>query len=294
MAQPKQNPTKIIKSVISGIFIFAGLGLVSEIVAPAAPYVANQLKSDLGYVLMIFGIGIFLSRRPTVSTLILFFLVSSYAFLFGNDQFNAMIFRNKVKFTYVSLVAIGGSLAFELIVNFNRLKRQEEAIAASLGNIQSLYIKRLDMIPAIAGQVEKFLDHERSVFVEVSAARSGMALPAGTAADSKSLLAFQKADQALLQFKVASEAYPELKSASQSEGIMATVLEIEAEILNSRNAFNASVLEFNRELKMFPMVLISKYLGLVPSAYFDAQLKSDSGQTAYASMRAPQSSATLK
>ena len=71
------------------------------------------------------------------------------------------------------------------------------------------------------------------------------------------------------QFKIAVENYPDLKSNTNFLQLQATLNEVEEQISASRRAFNASILDYNNGVEMFPTNILANVMGYSRRASFE-------------------------
>ncbi|MBN1639374.1 MAG: LemA family protein, partial [Ignavibacteriales bacterium] len=71
------------------------------------------------------------------------------------------------------------------------------------------------------------------------------------------------------QLKVAVENYPNLKANENFLQLQGSLNEVEEQISAARRAYNASVLDFNNGIEMFPMSIFAKLMGYKRKASFE-------------------------
>src|SRR3990172_1526004 len=111
----------------------------------------------------------------------------------------------------VFVLGIFSILAFTVIFIYNKLVRLRNTAKSSWSDIDVQLKKRYDLVPNLVETVKGYASHEKSVFENVTKARS-MAMQAGTPEEkAKAEGMFRETLKSL--FAVA-EAYPELKANS--------------------------------------------------------------------------------
>lgn len=118
--------------------------------------------------------------------------------------------------------------------------------------------RRLDLIPNLVNTVKGYATHEKTVFDDVTAARSAMMGAQGPADTAKAENQFQGALKSL--FAVA-EAYPDLKANQSFQELQAELVDTEDKIQASRRFYNGVVRDFNTKRKVFPTSVFAGMLG---------------------------------
>jgi LemA protein len=154
----------------------------------------------------------------------------------------------------VAVVVIVGlyGIYVSLINKKNNLK---EAIAG----VDVQLKKRYDLIPNMLKAAAKFMEHEKSIFTEVTKLRE-RALNASSFADK--IEADKELNGALRSFNVQAEAYPELKSDTAMVTAQQAMAETEEHIAAARRFYNSAVKEYKNALEIFPSSLVAKMMGL--------------------------------
>ncbi|MBU2025922.1 LemA family protein, partial [Patescibacteria group bacterium] len=130
--------------------------------------------------------------------------------------------------------------------------------------------RRYDLIPNLVETVKGFAKQEKSVFKEVTEARSN-AMQAQTPKDKA------QAENALAGtlkslFAVA-EAYPQLKSNENFLDLQKQLSQIEDEVQKSRRYYNGNVRDFNTKIQIFPNNLVAPIFGFKQFDFFQADAK---------------------
>ncbi|MDB5182741.1 MAG: hypothetical protein JWO47_525 [Candidatus Saccharibacteria bacterium] len=132
--------------------------------------------------------------------------------------------------------------------------------------------RRLDLIPNLVNTVKGYATHEKTVFEDVTAARSAMVNASGPADTAKAENQFQTAMKSI--FAVA-EAYPELKANENFKELQAELVDTEDKIQASRRFYNGVVRDFNTKRKVFPTSIFAGMLGFNKDREFFDVAESD-------------------
>jgi len=134
-----------------------------------------------------------------------------------------------------------------LITTRNRVKESWSGIDVQLK-------RRTDLIPNLIETVKGYAKHEKSVFENVTKARSALlgAKSAKDAAQADNILT-----GALKSLFAVAENYPDLRAS-------------ENKIAASRQFYNSNVLDFNTKIQVFPNSIIANLFRFEASEFFEA------------------------
>lgn len=159
---------------------------------------------------------------------------------------------------------VTGVLVYAIII-YNELVRLRNDNDRAWANIDVLLKQRHDEIPNLVETVKGYMQHERQVLENVTAARAS-ALSAITVA--------QKAQADLLMtgalrglFAVA-ENYPQLKANENFLKLQNRISELEERIADRREFFNDDVNTYNTRIRQIPDVLLANFMSLKPREMF--------------------------
>ncbi len=145
-----------------------------------------------------------------------------------------------------------------LAAMYNSLVRLNVRASEAWSDITVQLKRRADLIPNLVNTVKGYAAHEKTVFEDVTKARSAM-LDAKTPADAaKADNMFQQTMKSI--FAVA-EAYPELKANENFKELQAELTDTEDKIQASRRFYNGVVRDFNTKRKVFPTSIFANMLG---------------------------------
>lgn len=160
----------------------------------------------------------------------------------------------------IALIVIIGAIVAGMYNGLVRLNIQADE---AWSDITVQLKRRYDLIPNLVNSVKGYATHEKSVFEEVTRARSEAVSAANDkSAGVKEQAAAENAFQSTLRslFAVA-ENYPDLKANQNFLDLQAQLTDTEDKIQNSRRFYNGVVRDFNTKRKTFPTNLLAGMLG---------------------------------
>jgi len=165
------------------------------------------------------------------------------------------------------LLIILGAIVLLVILLFNSLVRLRNQVRNAFAQIDVQLKRRADLIPNLIETVKGYAKHEKTVFEEVTKARTAY-LKAGTVAE-KAKASNMMTDTLKSLFAVA-ENYPTLKANENFLQLQEELSGTESKIAYSRQFYNDSVMTFNNRLQVFPSNLFAGTLGFKSEQSFEA------------------------
>ncbi|MBI5555006.1 MAG: LemA family protein [Elusimicrobia bacterium] len=184
------------------------------------------------------------------------------------------------KILAIVIVLVLVALLFGLVIagKYNSLVRQEEAVKTAWSQVENVYQRRLDLIPNLVETVKGYAKHEKSVLIEVTAARAGvgqMKVDAGLINDPAALQSFQKAQAnlsgALSRLLAVAENYPTLKANENFLALQSQLEGTENRITVERKRYNDMAQAYNTSIRQFPVNFIAEMFGFKAKAYFESE-----------------------
>jgi len=150
--------------------------------------------------------------------------------------------------------------------------KSKNKVKEAFSSIDVQLKKRYDLIPNILTIANKFMEHEKSLFEEVTKLRNqAMNLPNDMKNLGNKLQLDSQIKGLMGQIMVAVENYPELKSDQAMNTAMLTYNEVEEHIAASRRFYNSAVLELNNAVEIFPSSIFASMLGITRQEFFQAE-----------------------
>lgn len=159
---------------------------------------------------------------------------------------------------------------------YNGLVSKQESVEKAVGNVQTAYQKRADLIPNLVATVKNYAEYEAGTLtavVEARAKATSVTLDANNLTE-ESLKTFQAAqDQmssALSRLLVTVEQYPDLKANQNYLDLQSQLESCENAIANARKEFNEMARDYNTGVRRFPNSIIAGMFGFEKKPYFEA------------------------
>lgn len=168
---------------------------------------------------------------------------------------------------FFPIIIIGGIVLLYIWSLYNTLVTGRMRVKEAWSEIDVQLKRRADLIPNIVESVKGYAKHEKSVFENVTKARSALMNASGPVEKAKAEDALTGALKSL--FAVA-EAYPALKANENFLQLQKELSDTEDKVAYSRQFYNTSVMGYNTSLSIFPNVILAKNLGFSPEEFFEA------------------------
>lgn len=166
----------------------------------------------------------------------------------------------------ITAIAAGVAIVL-LILLYNSLVRRKNQVAAAYSTIDVLLKKRFDLIPNLIKAVQRYMQHEADVLTDITNMRAKAV--SGQMSDAEAVDLDRRATQVIGRILVAAENYPDLKASRNFADLQASLNEVEEQISAARRAYNASVLEYNNALEMFPSNIMAGLMHYQKKVFFE-------------------------
>ncbi len=152
----------------------------------------------------------------------------------------------------------------------------EEDIKQQVGNVQTTYQRRNDLIGNLVNTVKGAADYEKGALEAVIKARASATATTidPTNVTPEQLAQFNQAQSglsgALSRLLVSVERYPELKANENFKKLQDELVSTENQILTARTRFNEVTRPYNNHVRKFPNSILAGMLNFNEKPYFDA------------------------
>ena len=149
-------------------------------------------------------------------------------------------------------------LALYCISMYNRLVAFRNNRENAYANVDVQLKQRHDLIPQLGATAKGYAAHEKSVFEEVTKARSA-AMNATTVNDK--VVAENQLSSALAGMRITLEAYPQLQADKHFSKLQDEISDVENKLAASRRFFNSATKELNTAVQSFPSNILANMFG---------------------------------
>lgn len=166
-------------------------------------------------------------------------------------------------------VVLGVILIFGvwLIMTYNRFVSIRQHLKESWSDVDVELKRRYDLIPNLISTVKGYADHEKSLFMEVTEARTKAMENTGSP-DSQSGDE-QKLVRGVGRLLAVAEQYPDLKASANFLELQDELSNTEDRIAAGRRFYNANVREMNQLCTTFPSNLVGGMFGFKSEGFFE-------------------------
>jgi LemA protein len=157
-------------------------------------------------------------------------------------------------------------LVIIVVFIYNSLVRAKVRTDEAWSDITVQLKRRYDLIPNLVNTVQGYAKHEKTVFEEVTKARSE-ALGAQTVGEAAQ--ADNQFQQALKSLFAVTENYPDLKANQGFQQLQAELVDTEDKIQAARRFYNGAARDLNIKIQTFPTNIFAGALGFRVREFFD-------------------------
>ena len=173
----------------------------------------------------------------------------------------------------IAIIAV--VLLFILYPLYVRLIKLKNKTKEAMSGIDVQLKKRYDLIPNILRIAQKYMEHERGLFDEITRLRSAAASiksDANTIGETINL--DNQISSKMGQLMVNVENYPQLKADGTMMQTMQTYSEVEEHVAAARRFYNSAVNELNNAVEIFPSSIIAGMIGIKSYPFFETDEQS--------------------
>ncbi|MEH6502525.1 MAG: LemA family protein [Cycloclasticus sp.] len=142
---------------------------------------------------------------------------------------------------------------------YNSLVSLKHSVSKAWSNIDVLLKQRHDELPKLVETCKQYMKHEQQTLEKVMQARSGVSSALGESDVAALGQAETKMRQGLMNLFAVAEAYPDLKANESFQALQQRISQLENNIADRREFYNASVNLNNVRIEQFPDLLIAGF-----------------------------------
>ncbi len=166
------------------------------------------------------------------------------------------------------LIAAVALLAFLLVLLYNRLVRLRNRVQNAWAQVDVQLRRRYDLIPNLVETVKGYAAHERTVFEEVTEARTRAQ---GARSVDEAAAAENVLTAAIGRLFAVAEAYPELRATENFQQLQTDLTDTEGKIAISRQVYNDTVLTYNNAIQTVPANMVAGLFGFAVKPFFETE-----------------------
>lgn len=167
--------------------------------------------------------------------------------------------------TVIVLVVVLALLLLTLIAMYNGLVTSRNRVDEAWSDINVQLKRRYDLIPNLISTVQGYAAHEKTVFEDVTKARTAAMGATGLADKAQ---AENQLEGTLKSLFAVSEAYPDLKANQNFLDLQNQLTDTEDKIQAARRFYNGNVRDYNTKLQKFPTSLVAGAFGFTKRDFF--------------------------
>lgn len=159
-------------------------------------------------------------------------------------------------------------LVLWIVMTYNSLVSTEVGVNTAWSQVQTVYQRRVDLIPNLIETVKGARDFEKNLLLEITQARSKW-MEARTS--SEQVAAANGLDGALGRLMLIAENYPELKSNQNFLSLQDELAGTENRISVERQRYNSAVGIYNAKIRRMPTNIVAGIFGFEAKEFFSAE-----------------------
>lgn len=162
-------------------------------------------------------------------------------------------------------IIIGIILIYAWII-YNSLVTAKVRISEALSHIDVQLKRRTDLIPNLVETVKGYAKHEKTLFENVTKARSELMHAKGPQAKAE---ANNMLTDALKSLFAVAENYPTLRASENFKALQDELSDTENKIAYSRQFYNTNVLDYNTKIATFPNMIFANLFKFNEAEFFE-------------------------
>lgn len=168
--------------------------------------------------------------------------------------------------TYIVII-VAAVVLFWLLLTYNSLITLRNRVKEAWSQIDVQLKRRSSLIPNLVEAVKGYAKHEKTVFENVTKARSALL---GAKNPHEAAQADNMLTSALKSLFAVAEAYPNLRASENFKHLQEEVSDTETKVAASRQFYNRNVLDLNNSLETIPSGWVGQMFGFRKEEFFKA------------------------
>jgi LemA protein len=167
------------------------------------------------------------------------------------------------------VLAVIAVIALFLVATYNRLVTLRQRVREAWSDIDVQLKRRYDLIPNLVETVKGYAAHEKTVFENVTNARSNAIAAGATGSPEQRAQAENVLTGALRSVFAVAENYPQLQASQNFRDLQEQLTATEDKIAFARRFYNGNVRDYNTSLQTFPTTVLAGMFGFTSEQYFE-------------------------
>ncbi len=177
--------------------------------------------------------------------------------------------------TFITTAVIIAAIVLWIISTQRRLVVLDDNIKNAMSQIGVQLSSRFDALMALLDLTKSYDKHESETIIETIKLRRSVITAKSTPVDV--MRQEWVISEALGKIVIVTEQYPNLKANQNYIKAMGAVETFENMVRTSRLIYNASVTKLNREIRIFPVLMVARILGFDQREYLVEQVADGKG-----------------
>lgn len=186
-----------------------------------------------------------------------------------------MLMRGKLIFVLVGLLTCIFSI---LVWDYQLFNRCEQDVKNRFKCVENCLLDRFDFIFQLVQGTKGHLSYEKSIILELTAAREHYMRVAHL--NDKIMLAVDF-EKKLSQFLAILEAHPALKASEEVQKLLGELSRMEREIMAQKECYNAAAASYNNQLYSLPSSIVAWLYGFKEKPFFKIESASQTRVRAF-------------
>ncbi len=166
-------------------------------------------------------------------------------------------------------------IAVFVIAIYNGLVQRRLRVDEAFAQIDVQLKRRHDLVPNLVNAVKGYMDFEQEVLTKVTEARANAVAAGAQGNVAQQAQAENVLTGALRSLFAVVENYPQLKANENVLSLQEQLTTTENQISFSRQHYNATVLDYNTSIQVFPNNLMAGTFGFTKRDFFEAEPEAD-------------------
>jgi LemA protein len=187
----------------------------------------------------------------------------------------------------IYLIAVLVIIALFLLTFYNKLKRLQVLIGASIQEIGNQLKRQANLIPSLVDSVKGYMKHEKGIFEDLTNARKSVDEAINIQDGKKIDQAQNLINKTIGSLKVIMESNPEIQTSGLVNNLMDELRDTADKLMYSRRTLIDLTADYNTSIVTIPGVWVASLFGFKPEKGLDTPVGSDQIKVSSEEMKNP-------